>query len=247
MSSGRKGKGRRKIEMKRMSNESNLQVTFSKRRSGLFKKASELCTLCGIDIALVVFSPSGKTFSFGHPNIYTVIDHYISQVPPQNNGTLQFIEAHRSATLCELNAQLTQIKNMLDDLKKREDELSHLRKASETQFWWACPIDGMDKAQLELLKQALEDLKKLIAQHNDRIAIQGAPTQTLPFYVDNATSFNISQHHQPNFQQSQMLAPQYFQNPMLEPHLFGINNMGGGGYGRRRIWNPWILLKLQQR
>jgi hypothetical protein len=104
MSSGKKGRGRQKIEMKKMSNESNLQVTFSKRRSGLFKKASELCTLCGADAALVVFSPSGKVFSFGHPNLHTVIDHYLSLVPPQNNGTMQLIEAHRNANVRELNA-----------------------------------------------------------------------------------------------------------------------------------------------
>jgi hypothetical protein len=67
MSSERKGKGRQRIQMKKMSNESNMLVTFSKRRSGLFKKASELCTLCGVDVALVVFSPSEKAFSFGHP------------------------------------------------------------------------------------------------------------------------------------------------------------------------------------
>ncbi|GAU51571.1 hypothetical protein TSUD_287220 [Trifolium subterraneum] len=236
MSSERKGKGRRKIEMKMMSNESNLQVTFSKRRSGLFKKASELCNLCGVNVALIVFSPSGKTFSFGHPNSDTVIDRYLSKVPPQNNSTLQFIEARRSAIICELNVQLTQINNMLHDQKKREDELSHLRKATEAQFWWACPINKMDKFQLELLKQALEDLKKLTAQHNDRIAIQGALTQTLPFYVGNASSSNISHHHQPNYQQSQMPAPQYFHNPMLEHHLFGFNNMGGGGYGHPRFF-----------
>jgi hypothetical protein len=147
---------------------------------------------------------------------------------------MQFIEARRRATLCELNAQMTQINDMLDDLKKREDELRHLHKATEAQLWWACPVDEMNRAQLESLKQALEDLKKLIAQHNDRIAIQGAPTQTLPtlpIFVSNDSSSNISHHHQPNSQQAQMLAPQYFQNPMLEPHLFGFNNMGGGGYG----------------
>ncbi|KAK2405188.1 agamous MADS-box protein AGL62 [Trifolium repens] len=234
MSSGRKGKGRRKIEMKKMSNQSNLQVTFSKRRSGIFKKASELSTLCGVDLALVVFSPSGKPFSFGHPSVDTVVDRYLSQIPTQNNHTMQFIEARRRATLCELNAQMTQINDMLDDLKKREDELRHLHKATEAQLWWACPVDEMNRAQLESLKQALEDLKKLIAQHNDRIAIQGAPTQTLPtlpIFVSNDSSSNISHHHQPNSQQAQMLAPQYFQNPMLEPHLFGFNNMGGGGYG----------------
>ncbi|KAL5070421.1 hypothetical protein RYX36_021308 [Vicia faba] len=48
--------------MKKMSNESNLQVTFSRRRSRLFKKFSELCTLCDAEIALLVFSPSEKLY-----------------------------------------------------------------------------------------------------------------------------------------------------------------------------------------
>ncbi|KAL5075097.1 hypothetical protein RYX36_014081, partial [Vicia faba] len=52
--------GRQKIEIKKMRNESNLQVTFSRRRSGLFKKAIELSTLCDAQISLVVFSPSEK-------------------------------------------------------------------------------------------------------------------------------------------------------------------------------------------
>jgi len=134
MSSGKKRRGRQKIEMKKMSNESNLQVTFSKRRSGLFKKSSELCTLCGADAALVVFSPSGKAFSFGYPNLDTVIDRYLSLVPPQNNDTMQLIEAHRNANVRELNAQLTQIKNTLDAEKKIGDELSHLLKETEANF-----------------------------------------------------------------------------------------------------------------
>jgi len=227
MSSGKKGRGRQKIEMKKMSNESHLQVTFSKRRSGLFKKASELCTLCGADAALVVFSPSGKVFSFGHPNLDTVIDRYLSLVPPQNNDTMQLIEAHRNAHVRELNAQMTQINNTLDTEKKIGDELSHLLKETEANFWWACPVDGMNRNQLELFKKALEELKKLVIQH--------ATTRTLPFFVGNASSSNIYLHHQPNAQQSEIMPPQFFQNPMLQlqPHLFdgsmmprhGFNNM----------------------
>ncbi|CAJ2630580.1 unnamed protein product [Trifolium pratense] len=134
MLNGRKGKGRQKIEMKKMGNESNLQVTFSKRRSGLFKKASEFCTLCGVDVALVIFSPSEKVFSFGHPDIDMVINRYISRVPLQNNSSMQFIEAHCNTTLSDLNAQLTQMNNTLDNEKKRGDELSLLRKATRLSF-----------------------------------------------------------------------------------------------------------------
>ncbi|KAL5075091.1 hypothetical protein RYX36_014075 [Vicia faba] len=74
----RKSQGCQKIEIKKMKNESNLQVTFSRGRSRLFKKAIELSTLCDAQISLVVFSPSEKVISFGHNNIDTVIDRYLS-------------------------------------------------------------------------------------------------------------------------------------------------------------------------
>ncbi|KAL5075095.1 hypothetical protein RYX36_014079 [Vicia faba] len=73
----RNSQGRQKIGKKKMRNESNLQVTFSRRRSGLFKKAIELSTLCDAQISLVVFSPSEMVISFGHNNIDTVIDRYL--------------------------------------------------------------------------------------------------------------------------------------------------------------------------
>lgn len=82
----RKNKGRQRIEMTRMSKESNLLVTFSKRRSGLFKKASELCTLCGAEIAIVVFSPGKKAFSFGHPSVGAIVDRFLSRTPPPPRG-----------------------------------------------------------------------------------------------------------------------------------------------------------------
>ncbi|KAL0422050.1 UNVERIFIED_CONTAM: Agamous-like MADS-box protein [Sesamum latifolium] len=59
--------------MVKIENETNLQVTFSKRRAGLFKKASELSTLCGAETALLVFSPGNKVHSFGHPNVEAIL------------------------------------------------------------------------------------------------------------------------------------------------------------------------------
>jgi len=232
MSSGKKSLGRQKIEMKKMNNESNLQVTFSKRRSGLFKKASELCTLCGAYIALIVFSPSEKVFSFGRPNVDTVIDLYLSQTPPQNNGIMQFIDAYCSTKSRELNAMLTQINDALAIAKKRGNELSDLHNKNEAQFWWARPIEGMNRVQLQLLKKALLDLKKRIAEHAGMVVSQGTPTQTLPFFVGNGSSYNMPIEHQPNHQQASIFPVELFQNPMLQPYLFGFNNMGGdGGHG----------------
>ncbi|KAL5070419.1 hypothetical protein RYX36_021306 [Vicia faba] len=217
MSSRRKSRGRQKIEMKKMSNESNLQVTFSRCRSGLFKKANKLCTLCDAEVALVVFTPSEKVFSFGHPNIDTLIDRYLSLIPPQNNDIIQFIEARHKANVCEINDQLTQINNTLDVEKKLGDKLKHLQKEYEAYFLWTCSIDRMNLAQLEIFKKTLEKLRNLIAQHADRLVIQDTSTQTLPFYVGNVSPSNIPFQHQLIPQQGQMFPPQFFQNHVFHP------------------------------
>ena len=65
----KKTRGRQKIEMKKIENENDRMIAFSKRRSGIYKKASELVTLTGAEIGIVVFSPSGKLFTFGHPSL----------------------------------------------------------------------------------------------------------------------------------------------------------------------------------
>ena len=201
MSSEKKTRGRQKIEMKKISNESSLQLTFSKRRSGLFKKASELCTLCGAYVALIIFSPSEKVFSFGHPNVEMVIDRYLSQVAPQNDDIMKFIGDDRSTTVYELNVVLTRIKDELNIEKSRGSELSQPRKKNQAQFWWSFPIDGMDRVQLESFKKALEDLKKLVALHDDRIEMQGTSTQPLQVFEGNGSSSNMPLENQPNPQQ----------------------------------------------
>lgn len=56
--------GRGKIEIKKIENANTRQVTFSKRRVGLLKKAKELAILCDAEVAVIVFSSTGKLFEF---------------------------------------------------------------------------------------------------------------------------------------------------------------------------------------
>lgn len=66
--------GRVKLQIKRIENTTNRQVTFSKRRNGLIKKAYELSVLCDVDIALIMFSPSGRVSHFSGNNKRSVCD-----------------------------------------------------------------------------------------------------------------------------------------------------------------------------
>lgn len=64
--------GRGKIEIKRIENTTNRQVTFCKRRNGLLKKAYELSVLCDAEVALIVFSSRGRLYEYAN-NRYTLI------------------------------------------------------------------------------------------------------------------------------------------------------------------------------
>ncbi|KAG7995064.1 hypothetical protein I3843_01G089800 [Carya illinoinensis] len=65
---------RKKIQMKRIDNTTARQVTFSKRRKCIFKKALELSTLCEAEIALIVFRAIGKLFDYASPSIFGFIN-----------------------------------------------------------------------------------------------------------------------------------------------------------------------------
>lgn len=56
--------GRVKLKIMRLESSSNRQVTYSKRRTGIIKKAKELAILCDIDIVLLMFSTTGKPTLF---------------------------------------------------------------------------------------------------------------------------------------------------------------------------------------
>ncbi|CAL9153381.1 truncated transcription factor CAULIFLOWER A-like [Musa acuminata AAA Group] len=56
--------GRGRVQLKRIENKINRQVTFSKRRSGLLKKAHEISVLCDAEVALIVFSTKGKLYEY---------------------------------------------------------------------------------------------------------------------------------------------------------------------------------------
>lgn len=60
------GGGRGKIEIKRIENTTNRQVTFCKRRNGLLKKAYELSVLCDAEVALIVFSSRGRLYEYAN-------------------------------------------------------------------------------------------------------------------------------------------------------------------------------------
>ncbi|KAL7585545.1 hypothetical protein Lser_V15G42584 [Lactuca serriola] len=72
----RKTMGRGRIEIKKIENVSSRQVTFSKRRAGLLKKAKELAILCDAEVGVIIFSSTGKLYEFASSRLQNIISRY---------------------------------------------------------------------------------------------------------------------------------------------------------------------------
>ncbi|CAN0827426.1 Agamous-like MADS-box protein MADS9 [Linum grandiflorum] len=108
--------GRGKIEIKRIENVSNRQVTYSKRRNGLIKKAKEITVLCDAHVSLIIFASSGKMHDFcsSSTTLPDILEKYHKQ-----SGKRLWDAKHES------------LSNEIDRMKKENDnmqiELRHLR------------------------------------------------------------------------------------------------------------------------
>ncbi|KAM3742446.1 hypothetical protein ACB098_07G070600 [Castanea mollissima] len=130
---------RKKIQIKKIDNTTARQVTFSKRRRGLFKKAYELSTLCDAEIALMVFSATGKLFDYASSSMQQVIERH--SLHPENLRKMDQLSL-------ELQLEKGTSYSMLS--KEIEDKTHELRRIKGEE------LHGMDIEELQKLEKVLE-------------------------------------------------------------------------------------------
>ncbi|XP_073119519.1 agamous-like MADS-box protein AGL29 [Henckelia pumila] len=180
--------GRKKIEIKKIENLSNRQVTFSKRRVGLFKKASELCILSGAEVAIVVHSLGKRVFAFGHPTPDAVIDRFLKDMSEPGSGGEGRDSCASTAKTREFNKHYTDMCKELEAEKKRKDMIDAEKRAAEGfgynvggGFWWDDPVDSMDVEELEQYMAALGELiNNVTMRANDLMHAQSSNSQSAP-------------------------------------------------------------------
>ncbi|KAK3007487.1 hypothetical protein RJ639_014609, partial [Escallonia herrerae] len=105
--------GRGKIEIKRIENTTNRQVTFCKRRNGLLKKAYELSVLCDAEVALIVFSTRGRLYEYANNSVKGTIERYKKAcADPPNSGSISEANAqHYQQEANKLRGLINSIQN----------------------------------------------------------------------------------------------------------------------------------------
>ncbi|XP_050234794.1 agamous-like MADS-box protein AGL62 [Mercurialis annua] len=177
-------RGRQKIEIKKVEKENSRYVTFSKRKNGIFKKATELSTLTGAEVAVLLFSEHGKIFSCGNPDVDTVLDRYLAEFKDGNDINID------ESCLLEQHGVVTQATVEEHEFKRSLDRLEEVQRVAKSimignnnddnneEFWWDDPIDNMNKDELEGFKSSLEELKKNVVARTDVMAADNAASES---------------------------------------------------------------------
>ncbi|XP_008228223.1 PREDICTED: agamous-like MADS-box protein AGL62 [Prunus mume] len=152
--------GTRKINIKKINNKNYLKATFSKRRRGLFSKATDLCCLSGAQIAIITFSPGNKTFLFGNPSAKAVLDRFLGE---QDSCTS---DDHHEESLGSTPEDSDH--EDLEASRKESSEIEDVMDEDRVNFWWDDPIDDeLGIYELRSYKGLLEALKENVASKLD--------------------------------------------------------------------------------
>ncbi|XP_004309243.1 PREDICTED: MADS-box transcription factor 6-like [Fragaria vesca subsp. vesca] len=143
--------GRGEVVMKRIENKINRQVTFSKRRLGLFRKAQELSVFCDAQVALIVSSRCGKLF-----------DVFASS--PSTNDVNEILNRyHQCCYSSQDNVAESETQNSYQ-------EVSRLKVRYESLQSWQRNFLGedLDKFRLKELKHLEKQLDRTLSRAKQR-------------------------------------------------------------------------------
>ncbi|KDP41335.1 hypothetical protein JCGZ_15742 [Jatropha curcas] len=180
--------GRGRVQLKRIENKINRQVTFSKRRAGLLKKAHEISVLCDAEVALIVFSHKGKLFEYSTDScMEKILERYerysyaerqliANDLNSQENWTLEYNRLKAKVELLERNHRhylgedldslsLKELQNLeqqldtaLKHIRARNNQLMH-ESISEYQ-----KKEKAIEAQNSMLAKQIKEKEKAVAQ-----------------------------------------------------------------------------------
>uniref|UniRef100_I1Q2J0 MADS-box domain-containing protein n=1 Tax=Oryza glaberrima TaxID=4538 RepID=I1Q2J0_ORYGL len=173
---GGTSKGKQKIEMCCIDGKEKRQVTFSKRRRGLFKKASEISTLSGASVAIVSFSKAGNVFAFGSPSVDAVLRRHVVAGPSTSTS-----HAHAGGDVFADDGGdnpevLNALKRATDEAAAEvaaedarqsgvEGKITEAMAAGRRRFWWdAANVEALGEAELPVFERALHKLRGAVVR-----------------------------------------------------------------------------------
>ncbi|KAI0492964.1 hypothetical protein KFK09_027240 [Dendrobium nobile] len=144
--------GRGKIAIRRIDNTTTRQVTFSKRRNGLLKKARELAVLCDAEIGLIVFSNTDRLYDYASTSMKSVIERY-SKIKEDRHLVM-----HSNSEIQFWRREATCLRQQLHNLQENYRQLMG-------------DVNGLGLRDLQTLENQLKASLQAIRKKKDQVLI----------------------------------------------------------------------------
>nr|AIU94275.1 DAM3 for dormancy associated MADS-box transcription factor [Prunus pseudocerasus] len=201
---------RKKIKIKKIDSLPARQVTFSKRRRGIFKKAAELSVLCESKVAVVIFSATGKLFDYSSSSTKDVIERYKAHT----NG----VEKSDKPSV-ELQLENENHIGLSNELEEKSHQLRQMKAEDleELNFDELQQLEQLVDASLGRVIETKEELRM-----SEIMALERKGAELVE--ANNQLRQTVSNHHN----HMVMLSGGNTGPELMEPERLN-NNIGGGG------------------
>lgn len=165
---------REKIQIKKIDNCTARQVTFSKRRRGLFKKAEELSVLCDADVAVIIFSSTGKLFHYSNSSLDGILERHnlhSKNLEKMERPSLE-LQLVENSEQSKLRKEMAEKSHQLRQMRGEElqglniEELQQLEKSLETGLGRVVEKKG-EKIMMEI--ESLQHKGMQLLEENERL------------------------------------------------------------------------------
>ncbi|KMT00932.1 hypothetical protein BVRB_9g222000 [Beta vulgaris subsp. vulgaris] len=211
--------GRGKMVIQRIDNTTSRQVTFSKRRTGLIKKARELSILCDAHLGLIIFSSTGKLYEYASTNMGSVIERYNktrdNNQPPTLAQDLEFWQRE----VARLRQQLQLLKE--NHRKLMGEDLSGLsiKDLQNLENQLGASLKGVRMQKDQHIAEEIKEQKRkgnLIRQENVELhhKLNLAKQENLDLKTKLNGAYKVTQAYQHTNMSSNVVRSEYLIKPM---------------------------------
>eukprot|EP00253_Pinus_taeda_P001143 PITA_01143 len=190
--------GRGKIEIKMIENATNRQVTFSKRRGGLKKKAQELSVLCNAEVALIIFSSTGKLHEWSSSSSFFMLQKSMKKILERYQKSEQglgLMDYQHQQLLCEMRRITKENESLQERLRHMNGEevnslkLPELFKLEEQLDKAATQVRRRKDHVLE--NERIKQRNKMRRMEEEHIILQGMLEQNQGHMEEDNGQFNF--------------------------------------------------------
>ncbi|KAI3816721.1 hypothetical protein L1987_16425 [Smallanthus sonchifolius] len=203
--------GRGRVELKRIENKINRQVTFAKRRNGLLKKAYELSVLCDAEVALIIFSNRGKLYEFcsSSSSILKTLERYKKcnyGAPEINVSVREALELSSQQEYLKLKARYEELQRSQRNLLGEDLDPLSCKELESLEWQLDTSLKQIRSARTQVMLDTLTDLQKkehALNEANRTLKqrwIEGNQVNTLHWHPHAQQEIGYDRQHEPQHQ-----------------------------------------------